>query len=105
MHGTEQNNGGKSPKQCVRRVNKMNLCGRKNGCTPPVIGRRRENNTKPCMREMVKTKTMSGRVGRVVIISLPPNDVKRKSPLVEWERGQGLTVLPHPPLLNNNCPS
>ena len=32
-----------------------------------------------------------------------PSDVKRKSPLVEWARGQGLTVLPHPPLLSNNC--
>ena len=23
--------------------------------------------------------------------------------LVEWARGQGLAVLPHPPLLSNNC--
>ena len=31
-----------------------------------------------------------------------PSDVKRKSPLVEWARGKGLTVLPHPSLLSNN---
>ena len=30
--------------------------------------------------------------------------MKMKSLLVEWAHGQGLTVLPHPPLLSNNCP-
>ena len=41
-----------------------------------------------------------GRVGESV--SFAPRDVKMKSPLVEWARGQGLTVLPLPPPLSNN---
>ena len=42
--------------------------------------------------------------GRVEwVFSSATCDVKRKSPLVEWVHGKGLTVLPHPPLLSNNC--
>ena len=36
------------------------------------------------------------------VAPLPPRDVKRKNPLVEWAHGQGLTVLPQPPLLSIN---
>ena len=54
-----------------------------------------------------KTKTSGewnhGRVERMENdCFFAPSDVKRKSPLVEWARGKGLIVLPHPPLLNNN---
>ena len=56
-----------------------------------------------------KIKTMSGGVESVhgkngESVFSTPCDVKRESPLVEFARGQGLTVLPHPPLLSNNCP-
>ena len=34
--------------------------------------------------------------------SSAPCDVKGKNPLVEWARGQGLIVLPQPPLLSIN---
>ena len=37
-------------------------------------------------------------------VSSSPRDVKRESLLVEWAHGQGLTFLPHPPLLSNNFP-
>ena len=37
-------------------------------------------------------------------LSSSPHNIKMKSPLVEWARGKGLAVLPHPPLLSNNCP-
>ena len=43
-----------------------------------------------------------GKSGENARSPLCPSDVKRKNPLVEWARGQGLTVLPQPPLLSNN---
>ena len=42
--------------------------------------------------------------GRVEwVFSFDLRNVKRKSLLVEWVCGKVLTVLPHPPLLSNNC--
>ena len=37
-------------------------------------------------------------------VFLMPHVSEEESLLVEWARGQGLTVLPHPPLLSNNFP-
>ena len=38
-------------------------------------------------------------------VFLVPHMSEEESPLVEWARGQGWTVLPHPPPLSNNCPN
>ena len=37
-------------------------------------------------------------------VFLLPHAREEESLLVEWARGKGLTVLPQPPLLNNNYP-
>ena len=37
----------------------------------PAIDEKRKNRADPCLRDMVKTKTKSGRVERVVIVPLP----------------------------------
>ena len=52
----------------------------------------------------MKRLEKSGVVERKWRVFLLPHVSEEESLLVEWARGQGLTVQPHPPLLSNNFP-
>ena len=67
-----------------------------------VVGRWKPwENTPLCEDEHTGMEEWRRVVGEWML-SLPPCDVRRKNPLVQWASGQGLTVLPQPPPLSNN---